>query len=431
MKGEYKMVQAQMLRQEGYKIYRIAEILSVKERTVYNYLHQKVFHDGEKRGRPKGSNKLKEFIGHINEKLGLDFNLNAETLFNELVNMGYKGKITILRDYIQKRREENRKVAVFRFETLPGHQAQVDWANAGYYHENGRKRKRYLFAMKLGYSRRSYMEFTYGMNMAIFLACHIRAFIYFGGIPEEILYDNMKTAFLYNPKEGRWMVHPKLLRFAHHYGFVPRRCQIRRPQTKGKVEREIRYFRFSFLRSAGDIRNIGNEKMNERLLEWLKRVDNKVLRDFGQSRLERFAEDLEKMRELPSTHFEYRQPEPLTVSREGTFTFKTNKYSVHADYLNKTLTGLREPDGNQMEIYDGKHYIKTVSLQPDGAKITDIDPADRESLLKLWKRGRQWEQEQARRLIERKRMRAEVENYVQHPEIYDKVFHVCEEEVLV
>jgi transposase len=425
------MVQAQMLRRQGHKIFKIAEMLNVKERTIYNYLNGKVFKEGEKRGRPKGSPKLKDFIGHINEKLDLDFHLNAETLFTELVNMGYKGKITILRDYIQRRREEIRKVAVFRFETLPGHQAQVDWAHAGYFHKDGKKRKRYLFVMKLGYSRRSYMEFTYGMSMPIFLACHLRAFIYFGGIPEEILYDNMKTAFLYHAEEARWYAHPKLLQFARHYGYVPRRCRIRRPQTKGKVEREIRYFRFSFLRSAGDIRHIDNEKMNERLLEWLERVDNKVLRDFGRTRLERFAEDLKKMRELPTVQFEYRRPEPLKVSREGTFTYKTNKYSIHADYLNKMLTGLREPDGNQMEIYDGKHYIKTVSLQPDGARVAVIDPADRESLLKVWKRGRQWEQEQARRLIERKKMRAKVENYVQHPEIYDKAFNVCEEEVLV
>ena len=95
------------------------------------------------------------------------------------------------------------------------------------------------------------------------------------------------------------------------------------------------------------------------------------------------------------------------------------------------LTGLREPDGKHMEIYDDTHYIKTVALHPDGAKLTEIDPADRESLLKLWNRGRKWEQEQARRIIERKKMRAEVENYVQHPEIYDEAFQINREEVLV
>ncbi len=74
---------------------------------------------------------------------------------------------------------------------------------------------------------------------------------HFGGIPAEILFDNMKTAFLYNESEGKWQVNIEMAAFAAHYGFSPRRCRAYRPKAKGTFKRKVHYIRTSFLPSIG------------------------------------------------------------------------------------------------------------------------------------------------------------------------------------
>ncbi len=82
--------------------------------------------------------------------------------------------------------------ATVRFETPPGHQAQVDW---GTFKKPGRKRVQ-GFVMTLGWSRTQYLDFTDSQALALLLACHEQAFHDFGGVPEEILYDRVKTVWL-------------------------------------------------------------------------------------------------------------------------------------------------------------------------------------------------------------------------------------------
>ena len=124
------MHQAEILLREGYSRTSIAAKLGVNRRTVYNYEHRIVFKDTTKQGRPKGSVKLAPFYQQINSALEDDFTLNVEVLFTRLVSRGYTGKISIVRDYVRKKRIELHNLAVWRFETLPGQQAQVDWMHA-------------------------------------------------------------------------------------------------------------------------------------------------------------------------------------------------------------------------------------------------------------------------------------------------------------
>lgn len=420
---EYKMIEAKILRKHGMKCQEIAWRLNLSCRTIYNYLNDLVFND-KRCGRPAGESILKPFYGYIDDKLQDDLYLNGENLFLDLLGMGYTGKITILRDYLHERRLGYQNQAVFRFETMPGKQAQVDWSVAGWGYKDGRLGRRYVFIMKLGYSRRPYMEFTYSKEQSVLFACLKRAFVYFGGIPEEILFDNEKTMFYYDVIERKWKVHTKLLCFAGHYGFIPRRCMVRRPQTKGKVERELRYLKHSFYPMLPNREDLSNEELNELVLVWLKGVDNKILREFNQTRLQRFQEDLRNLKPLPLNEFDHRAEEPLYVSREGQFTFNTNRYSVPAEYIGKRVVGYRDPDTKTMDVYDGKKLIKTVYLLPDGANGKVTDHEDRKSLYEAWKKARDFQQKQVHKAAEVKRRRAQGNNVVQDPAVYDVIYHV-------
>jgi len=415
------MHQATILLKEGYSRQAVADILNVSTRSIYNYEHGKVYSSGASRGRPHGRGKLTPFISFIDSALELDFHLNAEVFFDKLVLRGYTGKITILRDYISKKRNDLHNCAVRRFETLPGQQAQVDWMYAGYVEINGRKVKRYAFIMKLGYSRRSYIEFTTSMEQSVLFSCMINAFNHFGGIPAEILFDNMKTAFVYNNGNCSWEVNVKMAAFAAHYGFTPRRCRVYRPKTKGKVEREVRYVRSSFLPSiGGDLSLVPTSRLNELVELWMERVDAKVIRDFGKTRMERFSAESMHLRPIPQEHFEYRLPEPIVVSREGRIVFQTNRYSIPAAYRGKQLDGLLDPSNNTLSLkYEGA-FVKTIKLAPAGMKKSIDDPADRKEHLDAWLEGFKLE-EKIRKQVYEKRKRAELETETADPAIFDRL----------
>lgn len=427
------MHQAQILLKQGYSRVAVATILDVSRRTVYNYENGIVFKKDIQHGRPTGNSKLAPYHTQINDALDNDFTLNAELLFMKLHRQGYTGKISILRDYVSKKRKELYDVAVRRFETLPGQQAQVDWMHVGTVIENGKSVKRYAFIMKLGYSRRSYVEFTTSMEQSVLFACMIHGFNYFGGIPAEILFDNMKTAFLYNEGDGKWQVNVKMAAFAAHYGFSPRRCRAYRPKTKGKVEREVRYIRTSFLPTVvPDLSKVPTARLNELVELWLTRVDQKIIRDFGQTRAERFEEEKVHLFDITERPFEYRLPELLYVNREGKMVYKTNYYRIPSQYRCKKLEGLLDLLTRKLTLkYDGK-VIRTLSLEADGAKKTVTTPEDELDHYNAWQQGFELE-EKVKTQIREKRRRAEDDTATADPSLYDSLFDCSKEcmEVMV
>jgi transposase len=144
-----------------------------------------------------------------------------------------------LRTLKPKRRDD----PVVRFETPPGKQMQTDW---GAFKLNGQRIS--LFLATLGWSRFGFGMFVEDERFETLRGCHEQAFDAFGGVPCESLYDNMRTVVVERNAYGKGLhrFHPGLKDLAHHYGFLPRLCQPYRAKTKGKVERNIGYIRYSF-----------------------------------------------------------------------------------------------------------------------------------------------------------------------------------------
>lgn len=116
------------------------------------------------------------------------------------------------------------------------------------------------------------------------------AFVYFGDVPHELLFDQLKAVILEDqrPQGGRVLENPEFLRFAAHWGFRIRACRPYRAQTRGKVERPIRYVRQSFLYGRAFA---GDADLNARALAWLDQVANVrvhgTTRDVPRERFER------------------------------------------------------------------------------------------------------------------------------------------------
>jgi transposase len=123
---------------------------------------------------------------------------SAVRILEKLTEHGFDGKYSIVKEYVRGKKKDLDDKATVRFETVPGLQAQMDWGFFEDHHviEDGKPKKLYCFLMILGYSRMRYIEFVTDMSTNTLIRCHQNAFRYFGGYPEEILYDNMKQVVI-------------------------------------------------------------------------------------------------------------------------------------------------------------------------------------------------------------------------------------------
>jgi len=378
MDKEHSMLEARILQREGKTQIEIAEILGVCERTVRNHLKDMPV----ARKKPIRGSKVDVFKATIDEILDANPTYNGELIFERLMKLGYGGKISVMKDYVASVRRKLQLQAVMRFETEPGLQAQVDWKEFGTQVVDGRRTKLYAFVMVLGYSRKAFVYFTTRMDSATLLACHALAFAYFGGVPHEILYDNMRTAFQPD-SEGVWQPTKKLLGLAVHYGFIPKRCRVRRPETKGKVERTIGYLDNNFWPRM-DAETLSLAGLNEQVLGWLAMVDAKRLSGFDESRTERFGREQSMLQALSLEPFDARSDIPVLVNRESLIRYGTNSYSVPPQHIGMMLSLKVHPFESEAEVIGIGGSIRLFTLSPNGAKSKYFFPEDREAIHRRW-----------------------------------------------
>jgi len=178
----------------GKSIKKISRELMISKNTVKKALRSDLYQPYTRENCKSGL--LTEFMPFLMEGAPqVDF--NAAILLRELKKRGYAGSYTILKEAVRPLRETHRQMeaATARFETPPGLQAQMDWGSKKLM-IGGQLTRIKIFVMVLGFSRAIYVEFTMDETLPTLIACHEHAFNWFGGIPEEILYDNPRTIVL-------------------------------------------------------------------------------------------------------------------------------------------------------------------------------------------------------------------------------------------
>lgn len=253
------------LHRQGHSIRRISEITGYSRNTVRCKLREKTPASFAASDRPSQLDPFKAYITSRFNECGL----SGVRLLEEIQPMGYIGSVDVVRRFVQTLRSGSiaSQKATVRFETPPGQQGQADWAYCGRFADSeGRAIPIYAFVFVLGFSRMLYVRFTTSMDLPALIECHQRAFEYLRGWPREVLYDNMKQVKI-GPND--W--NPMFLDFANHYGFTPKTHRIRRPRTKGKVERMVFYVKDNFLngRSFDDLADL-----NLQALHWLNETAN-------------------------------------------------------------------------------------------------------------------------------------------------------------
>jgi transposase len=270
-------MEVHILYKQGMSIRAISRQLGMSRNTVKKHLRstqdKPVFNNTAIR-----VSKLDHYREHIQNRVNnaSPIWLPATVIYQEVLALGYAGKISLLRNYLRTLKPAVVKEIHHRFETEPGKQMQVDWASF----RRGKNRLS-AFVATLGYSRFTYVEFVTDEKIDTLIQCHLNAFAHFGGVPHQILYDNMKTVVIERNRYGENLhrYHAGLWDFAKHCGFTPKLCRPYRPQTKGKVERFIRYLRESFynplktLLSASDL-ELDINTANVEVQKWLQDTAN-------------------------------------------------------------------------------------------------------------------------------------------------------------
>lgn len=286
----------------------------------------------------------------LKELLGRYPNLTGERALQELRAQGFTGRYTTVRERIKRLRPRAAPPPVPRFETGPGDQAQMDFGVYDLDFLREGRRRVYLFSYLLGYSRRHYLRFVESMDLPTTLREHVSAFHHLGGVARTCLYDNFKAVVLKHDAEGP-LYNPKFLAFATHYGFRPLACQPRRPQTKGKVERQFHYVEVSLL-NGRTFESL--EHLNEVAVHWLDTVaDVRVLRDFQESPRDRHQRERPHLLPLPTRDFDTATVVYRLVNVDGYLTHRSNLYSVPWSYIGQVLP---------VRIADGEVIIYSVGL---------------------------------------------------------------------
>lgn len=270
----------------------LARRFGVSRRTIYHWIETGQLDrdlDNEPARytpRPPVPRKLDPYRGIIQERLQAFPDLTAQRLFDEIQAAGYPGGYTQVKEYVRSIRPQPPADPVVRFETPAGFQGQVDFASF-----NLPWGRRYALLVVLGYSRLLWLRFYRRQTMETLFSGLESAFGYFGGVPQELLFDQMRAVVISDDRlgTGGLVLNTEFLRFAAHWDFRPRACRPYRARTKGKVERPIRYVRQSFFYGRSFL---NDDDLNRQAQHWLEQTANaRRHRTIGERPRERFERD--------------------------------------------------------------------------------------------------------------------------------------------
>ncbi len=330
-----KDTEAEILRlhhAEKWPIGTIAAQLGVHHETVERVLRQ----EGVPTPRIVRRSALDPFVPFIVETWRKYPRLTASRLHRMCAERGYPGRPDHFRHMVRRYRPQPVAEAYLRLKTLPGEQAQVDWAHFGRHTIGRAVRAIMAFVMVLSSSRAVFVRFFFGHRMDCFLRGHQEAFEFFGGVPRILLYDNLKSAVLERVGDAI-RFHPTLLDFAGRHRFEPRPVAPRRGNEKGRVERAIRYLRSSFFEARSWI---DLEDLNVQARAWCttESLDRPWPEDPTRTVREAFDEERGKLLPLPDAPYPVDERREVKIGKTPYARFDGNDYSVPHQLVRKILT---------------------------------------------------------------------------------------------
>lgn len=286
-----------------------------------------------------------------------------------------------------------------RIETAPGQLIQIDYARMGLLYDVQEKRRRtvYAFIATFSHSRHKYIEFVFKQDQKSFVASHIRMLNFFGGAPETIASDNLKSGVikpdLYDPRFNRLY-----LEMAEYYGLFLDPCRVGKPKDKGKVERDVQTVRQQFNKIIRLHINADIHQANQHIIGWIR--DEYGQKEHGTTGLKPLLQFKEhekpKLKPLPFKPFELAEWKSAKVHPDCFVQYRKKFYSVPHQYVGKPVW-IKATDKIVSIYYDEKlikQHLKSDAKRhtdfrdfPDNVRMALSDEIPRMLIAKAWKVG--------------------------------------------
>jgi len=235
-----------------------------------------------------------------------------------------------------RRELKAQKRATVRFETRPGHQLQIDFGESKVWIGDERVRV-HLFVATLGYSRRMHIRPSIRERQVDWFEGMEGAFLRFGGVPTEVLFDNARALVEHHDAATREVrFNGRLHAFARYWGFSPRACAPYRARTKGKDERGVGYVK----RNAVAGRRFASwGAFVAHLEQWNREIaDVRVHGTTGELPIVRFADEAAALRPLGGrAPFGQLRDLVRRVRPDCAIDLDTNSYSVPWRLVGETV----------------------------------------------------------------------------------------------
>ncbi len=219
----------------------------------------------------------------------------------------------------------------------------------------GESRTAVLFVLVLGASNFTYVEPVLRQDLATWIACHVNAFAYFGGVPAALVPDNTKTGVTrpdyYDPE-----LNPTYAELAEHYGTAILPARPYKPRDKAKVEQGVLLAERWILAVLRDRVFTSLADLSDAIVPLRERLNDRLLRRLGQSRRALFeAVERAALRPLPTDAYVFAVWARPKVSIDYHVAFQDHYYSV--------------PYRLRGEVLDLRATMTTVELFHDGRRV--------------------------------------------------------------
>lgn len=197
--------------------------------------------------------------------------------------------------------------ATMRIQRKPGDAIQVDWAGDTllvYDSVTGEQSPAYLFVAVLPCNCYTYAEACEDMKTENWLACHVHAFTYYGGVARLLIPDNCKTAAVSNTRYET-VLNRSYQELAEYYGTAIVPARVRKPQDKSSAEASVRFAETWILAALRDQKFFSIREMNEAIAEKLAELNSRPFKQMAGTRRNAYLEEEQQyMLPLPAVPFE-------------------------------------------------------------------------------------------------------------------------------
>lgn len=344
-------LEVHQLKKQRLRVSQIAKRLKISRTTVYKYLEMSFEEAVDEFKQGDRKKKLDPFRDWIVNWLKEYPSLSGAQIYDWLqerfptIDVGestVRRYVNEMRELYQIEKKEESREYESVSELPPGKQLQVDWGQSIQKNMEGKDVRLYFISFVLAHSRQKYMWwFNRPFTTVDTIHCHELAFQYYGGVPEEIVYDQ-DNLIAVSENAGDLILTNGFEQYTQERKFRVYLCRKADPESKGKIENVVKFIKNNFAKSRV---YSSIEDWNDRSLKWLERTGNyKVHNTIKKRPFEVFLLEKQHLRMISnplSSESNHTESISRNVRKDNTVQFRSNRYSVPiGTYTRQTIVHL-------------------------------------------------------------------------------------------